>query len=156
MLSLLKNSNAFNCEVTKHLQCDEKTICNLWHHIEDKKNINSNDDIVRNKSHSEQPLKLSEWDVCRLIHHATKSWVNYCKKCTVIAQECQISALWFCIFNVFKQMRYEHFSPKQKSLLTPEQKLTCVEFAIRWIEEGSEFWKTVMWTDKTTVWVGET
>ena len=59
-LSLLENPNASNCGVTKHLQCDEKTICNLRHHVENKENINSNDDIVRNKSHSEQPLKLSE------------------------------------------------------------------------------------------------
>ena len=155
-LSLLENLNASNHEVTKCLQCDEKTICNLWHHIEDKKNINSNDDIVRNKSHSEQPLKLSEWDVCRLIHHVMKSQVNHHKKWTVIAQECQISASQSCISNAFKWMRYECFSPKQKSLLTPEQKLACVEFAIRWIEEGLKFWKTVVWTDKTAVWVGET
>ena len=59
-LSLLENSNAFNHEVTKHLQCDEKIIHNLQHHIENKENINSNDDIMRNKSCSEQPLKLSE------------------------------------------------------------------------------------------------
>ena len=59
-LSLIENSNAFNHEVAKYLQCDEKIICNLQHHIKNKKNINSNDDIMRNKSHSEQSLKLSE------------------------------------------------------------------------------------------------
>ena len=37
-----------------------------------------------------------------------------------------------------------------------EQKLARVEFAIKWIEEGPEFWKTVVWTDETAVRVGET
>ena len=72
-LGLLENPDSSNHGVAKRLNCDEKTIRNLRHRVEDKENIGPNDDLISNQPRSGRPLKLSEHDVRRLINHATKN-----------------------------------------------------------------------------------
>ena len=73
MLNLLENSNAFNYDVAKCLNYDKKIIRNLQCHVENKKNIDLNNNLISNQSHSERSLKLLECDVRRLINHVTKN-----------------------------------------------------------------------------------
>ena len=75
------------------------------------------------------------------------------KSTAEIAEEVEVSQS--SVARILKKYGFKKVKPTWKPDLTPAMKKACLEFAIRYKDWTIEDWKRVIWTDETSVILGQ-
>lgn len=158
LIALSKNNGTSNRQLARQYQCDEKTVRNTLSKASDaeKENIDPlSSEVHQRRPQSGRPSIITPRTQRSLIRHATKNSYQRRKPWVVIARELGITASASSINNAFARAGYSRYPPKYKPPLTPEQKLQRLNFAIEWLEKLESKYDRIIYTDETSVRVGE-
>ena len=158
LIALKETSNLSNRELGDRYHCHEKTVRNTLKtaSASEKENIDPlSTQALQRRPQSGRPYAITPRTQRALIRHTTKNKVQRRKPWVIVAREIGIMVSASAINSAFEHAGYGRYPPRYKPLLTPEIKLQRLNFVIKWLEKLRGKEHKIVYTDETSVRVGE-
>jgi hypothetical protein len=111
------------------------------------------DDHVSDASRSGRPTKQTEQAKAGVEAKVTTDRYGREKSAEVIAAEVGLSTS--TVRTILKKAGYKKTKPTRKPGLTEEMKKARLEFCRAHVDKGDDFWHNIIWTDETSVILGQ-